>query len=275
MNYLERLAEAWKLTYQVAMMKMATEMQIDALADLRESEFGYGSNARLRDMWRTFVDVDGNVVMVFEVLTPTDYVPLVTISIDQDGVLTIKDDETGDTEVCDPMKDGWSDDAGNYHPMWYLPERFLKKLSIPSIKYIRTQVPPLMYETWVAEVVDLDKRFYPVFMWNEVTHCWSTNYWDGPLAGFVRQDGKLLYYSNIYEDDISKERLFKLSDLSGFDAFKVHTNRVIWAIELKWNKLVYWPKKSWRRLPRFDLKHFADNPLYAYLSSEKAQVTLS
>jgi hypothetical protein len=263
MTYLERLDAAWKQTLQIAEMKMATAMQIDAINDLRESEFGYGSDCRLQDMWRTYVDNDGDIVMVFEQVEATSYKSLTTISIDQDGVLTIKDDETGDIEVCDPMIDGWNDHQGNYHPMWYLPERFLKKLCIPSLDYYKVYLSG--QPIGVVRSTDNGRDYLHCMRWDEVQHVYRLGHYDGPLSGIVRVDGRLCHYSMCYEDDISRERIYTLTSLGGWSAFKVHTNQCIYWLESKLNRMRKLPGK-WIRFPRFGYK-FPEN-VYGYLLSK-------
>lgn len=102
-------------------------------------------------------------------------------------------------------------------------------------------------------------------MIDQVERVWQTNYYDGPLAGFVRRDGQLLAYAVAYEDDVSMERIFTLRYVYGFEALKVHASRLSWWLEHRVNKSLLWKKTGWIKFPRFKLD-FDQNTLYGYMS---------
>jgi hypothetical protein len=268
MNYLDRLAETWTLTKQVAIQGGATPIQLEAIEDLRESEFNYGSDCRLKDMWQPYMDEHGDVVMMFEKLTMTGYEPIVSICIDSHGLMTTKRHDCGDVEVWDPMANGWTDGNKVLHPLWCIAEKFLKPLKIPSIAYEIQTVEN--YPIIVATVADTGQQIRDIIMWDQVKHLWKTNYWDGPLAGFVRHADQLLFYSLYYEDDISRERIFELTEVRGFDAAETHLTRFIWWLELKINKSSWKKGKKWIRLPRPKL-NFSKNTSYGYMSTRRSE----
>lgn len=267
-NYLQQVNAAWEQTKSVAISGGATEMQLDAIDDLQESEFGYGSNCRLKDMWRPYMDKDGDLVLMFEKLTPTGYEPIVSIAIDGNGIMTCTRHDCSDVEVYDPMVHAYVDGEGKRNPMWVIAERFLEPLKRPSIAYAHMPMSPF-YNPFTAAIVETGEILHPVMMWDEVEHVFRTAYWDGPLEGFGRHCGQLIFYFVRYEDDVSRERIFTTVKVNGWNAAKMHMQRVIWKLELRLNKTSRrWMKKGWIRFPRFNLDYKGGN-FYGYLSTEK------
>jgi hypothetical protein len=269
-SYLDRLSETWALTKQVATQGGATSVQLLAIANLRESEFNYGSDCRLKDMWQPYMDEQGDLVLMFEKLTMMGYEPIVSISIDGYGMMTTRRHDSGDVEVWCPMTNGWTDSHEVRHPMWVIAEKFLEPLKTPSIAYAVQQINN--YPIIVATVAETGQEIRDVVMWDQVKHLWKTNYWDGPLAGFVRYEDELLFYSLYYEDDISRERIFTLHELSRVDAAKAHLSQFIWQIELKFNRSIRrWKKKGWLKLMARPQTDFSKNTSYGYMSTRRSE----
>lgn len=270
MSYLDQVKTIWTFTRQVAEQYGGTAMQLAAIDDLSESEFGWGSDCRLKEMWSPYMDEQGDLVLMFEKLTITGYEPIVSITIDHMGLMTTKRHDSGEIEVWDPMAGGWTDADKVLHPMWVIAEKFLEPLKVPSIFYTIKTVDD--YPITVATIAETGQELRDVLMWDDVEHLWRTNYWDGPLEGFVRHNGELLFYDTFYEDDVSRKRLYTLHELGRLDALKVHFSRAIWKLEIRLNKFIkIWHKRGWTKLPRPSLA-FHKNPIFCYLSGDGSKV---
>jgi hypothetical protein len=87
-----------------------------------------------------------------------------------------------------------------------------------------------------------------------------------PTEGFglARADGKLAVYNEVYEDEVSGERVYALRELTGRQAALVHLARFKVAIETRINKM------GWAKSGRFQFKtgvrttDLVTNPITAY-----------
>lgn len=270
MTYLDRLAQHWANSIKIAELGGANATQLAALADLSESEFGYRSDMRLKEgcFWSTKVDKDGDVVLSFiEPYTQTDAGSLpgrrVNVYVDHFAMVTVKDLDTGEQTVYDPYAEalGW----GGTMMVWVLEDKLLKPLTEPSISVSANHD----WQQLEAEVAETKEIFAPIWLKTELKILQNVSYWDGPIQGYMRLvGGGLFHFSQVYEDDVSGERVYALRQLTPWQAAKVHFNRVSWAVERWYNTAKITERarsQSWIRLKlRFGVEDLAANPISAY-----------
>lgn len=258
MIYLDRLAQHWANTIQIAKDSKATELQIQALESLAESEFGYRSVMRLKPgcFWSTKVDQDGDVVLYF--VAPwvlgddgsTRQGERVNVYIDHLGVLTMKNMDTEATFMYDPYEEQrrWNSSPtweGKAPLIWVLDNRMLKPFVEPGV----------VLHGGGLLLVDTGEFIWPYISRTQVTPGWSVSYWDGPISGYARVDGRLHYYTQVFEEEVDGTRVYALHHISGWQAFKAIANSALWHAELKFNRLLGWPgrrKFKWKKFTKFN-----------------------
>lgn len=266
MKYLDKVKKAWADTRTIADASGCSSMQLAAIDDMSDSEFGARSNRRLHTFWRTEVDRDGDLVLIFERLENDKYLVIVTIAIDRDGIMTVKDHEKDKVYIHDPVESGWNDKDGLLHPMWMVNSDVSAKLSMPCIRY--RKVVFHRDPVGVIEIAETGEQLSEVFLWTEVKHLDTTTYWDGPLSGFVRLKKELLYFTLWYEDEVSCDRVYSLHFLTRLDKIKAHLSNAVWSFERFVNRHLPGYGKGGRRwisFPRMNYNALRERPYYMYL----------
>ena len=281
--YLERLEQHWADSIEFAKRAGATALQLEAMDCLAEMEFGYRSGLRLRYdcFWKTSVDKDGDVLLLFigpwyqDEAGETQMGDRVCVYIDHYGVLTTKNLTTDEVVVYDPNGEEhrqWLAKNPAATKVWVLDNRMFRSFTEPSIKLFGNRSTG--YFILVTETGEcfspflLSKNFIDRNKLTDeptVVRLRSISYYDGPLAGFARVNGELQYFDTVHEDDVSGERVYVLHELSRWEKVKSHVDDISWKLELKINRLLGWPKRGrWIKLPRFGNESLINNNITGY-----------
>lgn len=270
--YLNEIQQHWKNTIAIAIKHEITALQIQALKSLAEIEFGAASNMRLRkeNFWTTTVQ-DGNVVLTF-LSVGAELAKLATITIDDRGILTQVCN--GVVEVLDPHEEAkeWEDqfETDSVPRVWIISENMFRSFCEPSIL-----VQEMHDDSCRITVAETAKVFQPVFSMASVSSdaakstriLTNTVYYDGPISGYAQHYGELCFFSQIYQDDVSFERVYGLYRLSLLQKARVHLQTAMWKLEV----LVNANRKNWIRLPgRIDANELQNaDALFAYSMNGK------
>lgn len=244
MAYLDDIKQHWAISVQLACLQNANDLQLQCMRDLAESEFGYASNMCLRRecFWSTRVDKDGDVVLSF--LEPG---ARVNVYIDHLAIITTKDLNSGETVVYDPSAElaKWPGSK----MIWVLDNRLLKPFTKPSLR-----VDPVQRTCEITERRLVLSPFYFTERYTsepEVTQiaiCDSERY--------ARLNGELHWFEVMHTDEVSRERVLVLCELSRIQKTKAHFNRLVGWLE----DLTGWNRDRAHcaalRLPRFSTKGF-------------------
>jgi hypothetical protein len=253
MSYAQRVRDHWSETIGIAFEGGANAIQLEALEDLSD-EFGYRSDNRLKALWKTAVDKDGDVILAFGNMVVGDGALAVNVYIDHEGMVTTHDILTDVKHVINPHDEAFVDKAGVKHLIWIIDTQLLEPFFVESI---RLEVMPRVdgrYLAFVEEMADSGIYYDNVALLPDVKMVQSTAYYDGPIAGYCRVNGKLAVFNQDYEDDVSGERIYGLRFLTGFEAFKMHANHQILRAQTAFNKWM-WPGqgKKWVKFRCFKI----------------------
>lgn len=274
MSYLKELAAHWNRSIDLARLGGANSIQLDAMRSLAESEFGYASNMRLRMdcFWSTKVDKDGDVVLIFS--EPwflgddgvTKYGERVNVYIDHLGVLTVKNLMTDEVSIYDPNEERSSWEAGSPF-VWAFDDRFFKPFTEPSITVEQGQEYESELYLQIAETGECLGPYIGSYKSSDKFELvQAIDYYNGPLEGLARIGGRLHFFTLVYEDEISRDRIFSLRQLTVWQSAKGRLNHLLWNLEVLFNRTLkrQTSPSSWIRLPRFNTSDFVANKISGY-----------